>query len=148
MEARHLTIEDGKKALLHHVVEKGITLRDKYGNFIDFDILQKILQDAEFVRYPTRVEFKSQFVEPGFFAFTEQVSADDPSKGFVIYVHEHFKNRVNDVPAMVLYHLVAINYGAVATSDEAELFGASALGMKKEDYYQLLCALADRIPRP
>src|SRR3989338_5467417 len=148
METRPLTIEDGKKALLHHVVEKGIALRDKYGPFIDFDTLQKILKDSAFVRYPTRVEFKSRFVEPGFFAFTEQVAADDSSQGFVIYVHEHFRNRINDVPAMVLYHLVAVNYCAAATGDEAELFGATVLGIKKEDYYRLLCALADQIPRP
>jgi hypothetical protein len=148
METRRLTIEDGQKALLHHIVEKGIALREKYGHCIDFDTLQKILKDGEFVRYPTRVEFKSRCVEPGFFAFTEQVSADDPTQGFVIYVHEHFKNRINDVPVLVLYHLVAVNYDAVATSEEAELFGATALGMKKEDYYRLLCALADQIPCP
>ena len=147
METRRLTVEDGKKALLHHVVEKGIVLREKYGNFIDFDTLQKILKDSAFVRYPTRVEFRSQFVEPGFFAFTEQVKADDPSQGFVIYVHEHFKTRLSDVPAMVFYQLVAVNYGAAATGEEAELFGATVLGVKKEEYYRLLCALADQIPR-
>jgi hypothetical protein len=63
----------------------------------------------------------------------------------VIYVHEYFKNKLGDVPALVLYHLVAVNYGPIATSEEAEIFGASALGMKKEAYYQLLCALTDRI---
>jgi len=147
MKTKPLTFEDGKKALLHHVVEKGMVLRDKYGSFIDFDILQRILQDGDFVRYPTRIEFKSQFVADGFFAFTEQISADDPSKGFIIYIHEHFKARLSDVPALVLYQLVGVNYGEFAAGDEAELFGATALGMKKEEYYQLLCALADRIPR-
>src|SRR3989338_1738353 len=147
METRQLTVEAGKKALLHHVVEKGIALRDKYGNFIDFETLQMILKDSDFVRYPTRIEFKSQFVEKGLFAFTEQISADDPSRGFVIYIHEHFKERINDVPALVLYHLVAVNYGDIVTSEEAELFGATVLGMKKSGHYQLLCALTDQISR-
>lgn len=146
MQDRTLTIEDGKKALLHHAVEKGIALHEKYGNFIDFDTLQLILKDKDFTRYPTRVEFKSQFDEKGLFAFTEQLSTDDPTQGFVIYVHDYFRNKMSDVPALVLYHLVAVNYGDIATSEEAEIFGASALGMKKEEYYQLLCALTDQIP--
>ena len=142
-----LTPEDGKKALLHHVVEKAIALREKYGNFIDFSTLERILEDRDFVRYPTRMEFSSQSIDDGFFAIAEPVSIDDPSQGYVIYIHEHFKNKLGDVPALVLYQLVIVNYGDIVTGEEAELFGATVLGMEKEEYYQLLCTLADQIPQ-
>jgi len=154
---------------MHHVVEKALALRDKYGNFtaseyqsssvpiskidahsayfIDSSILQKILEDRDFVRYPTRLEFDSKRIDPGLFAVAEPADAKDPSQGYIIYIHEHFKGRPGDVPALVLYHLVAVNYDDMATSEEAELFGATALGMEKEEYYKLLCHLTDQIPR-
>ena len=147
METAKLTPEDGKKALLHHVVEKALALQAKYGRFIDYDTLLRILQDKDFVRYPTRLEFNSEPIDKGFFAVVDAVSIDDPAQGFAVYVHEFFKNRLGDVPALVLYQLVAINYGVIATSDEAEIFGATVLEMKKEEYYRLLCALADQIPK-
>jgi len=144
---KKLTAEDGKRALLHHVVEKALDLREKYGNFIDYETLLKILKDHDCVRYPTRLEFNSQPIDEGLFAVTDPVSAEDPSQGYIIYVHEHFKDRLDDVPALVLYHLVVVNYGDVATKEEAELFGATVLGMEKEEYYQLLCHLTDQIPQ-
>lgn len=141
-----LTVEDGKKALLHHAVEKALALEAKYGHFIDYEMILKILQDKDFVRYPTRLEFNSQPIDKGFFAVVDAVSDEDPSQGYVIYIHEHFKNRLGDVPAIVLYQLVAINYGVIATNEEAEIFGATALGLKQDEYYQLMCSLADQVP--
>jgi hypothetical protein len=40
---------------------------------------------------------------------------------------------------------VLVNYGEFATSDDAETFGAAALGLSKEDYYRLVCGLADQL---
>jgi hypothetical protein len=45
----------------------------------------------------------------------------------------------------VLYQLVLVNYGEFASADDAETFGAHALGLAKDDYYQALCRLADEI---
>lgn len=131
---------------MHHVVEKALALREKYGRFIDYATLLEILEDRECVRFPTRLEFNSQPIDDGFFAVARPVSAGHPSKGYIIYIHEHFKDRLGDVPALALYHLVAVNYGDIATREDAELFGAAALGMDKDEYYRLLCRLADQIP--
>ena len=49
------------------------------------------------------------------------------------------------VPQLVLYQLVAVNYGGFASGDDAETFGAAALGLEREDYYQELCRLADQL---
>lgn len=139
-----LTVEDGRKAFAHHVIEKALALREKYGPVIDDEVIRKILEDRDFVRYPTRVEFNSAKIEPGFFAAVEPV-ADSPANEHVIFLHEHFRGRPGDFANALLYQLVLVNYGEIATREEAELFGATALGVEQEDYYQLLCRLADQV---
>lgn len=139
-----LTLEDGRRALGVHVLEKGHRLREKYGKFIDQETVLKILNDPEFVRYPTRLVFDSSKLERGMFAAAEKISPD-PAAGYIIFAHEYFKRRDGDLAAVVLYHLVTVNYGDFATFNEAEEFGSAALGMDKEYYYQYLCRLADRI---
>ena len=57
------------------------------------------------------------------------------------------QKKLDDVPALVLYHLVTVNYGDFATFHEAEVFAAEALGMEQEDYYKLLCRLADQVSK-
>ena len=139
-----LTLEDGRRALASHCLDRGQKLREKYGKAIDYELLQTILKDEEVVRHPVRLVFDSTKVEEGMFAVTQSVPKDE-GEGFVIYIHEHFQKRLGDVPALVFYHLVTVNYGEFAMHNEAEEFGSSALGMGKEEYYQLLCYLTDQI---
>ncbi len=141
-----LTVEHGRKAFAHHVIERALALREKYGPVIDDEVIPAILEDRDFVRYPTRVEFDSSKIEPGFFAAVEAV-AGSPANEHIIFLHESFRGRSEDIANALLYQLVVVNYGDIATREEAELFGATALGMEQEDYYQLLCRLADQIPR-
>lgn len=141
-----LTLEDGRKAAGAHALEKGYQIRQKYGKFIDYDTLVKILKDDEFVRYPTKIEFNSDKIEEGMFGFAERVSTD-ASDGYIIYIHKHFKKRLGDLPALVFYHIVTVNYGDFVTYNEAEEFASAALGMDKEYYYQYLCRLVDSLPK-
>ncbi len=141
-----LTLEDGRRALGVHVLEKGHKLCEKYGKFIDCDTLQRILQDEEFVRYPTKIVFDSTKIEEGMFGCAEKMT-DDATDGYTIYIHKSFMNRWGDVPALVFYHLVTVNYGDFATYNEAEEFASAALGMEKDYYYQYICRLADSISR-
>lgn len=53
--------------------------------------------------------------------------------------------QLDRVPLLVLYQLVLVNYGEFASAEDAECFGAAALGMAREEYYQGLCELADQI---
>ncbi len=46
---------------------------------------------------------------------------------------------------LIAYHLVVPNYGDIAGADEAELFGATLLGLEVHDYYQALCAASDEV---
>ncbi|MBI3616696.1 MAG: hypothetical protein HY210_00500 [Candidatus Omnitrophica bacterium] len=126
-------------------MEKGRKLHRKYGKFIDGETLLNILEDREFVRFPARIVFDSSKIENGMFALAQRVSRN-PSDGYIIFVHEYFKTRQGDLPAVVFYHLVTVNYGDFAACSEAEEFGSAALGLDKEYYYQYLCRLADQIP--
>ncbi len=143
---RHvLTVEEGKKAFAHHVIEKALALREKYGPAFDERALEALLNDRDCVRYPTYVAFDSSKIERGFFSAVEAVPGS-PANAHTVYLHETLRRRPQDIANALLYQLVVVNYGDIATREEAELFGSTALGLTQEEYYQQLCRLADEIP--
>jgi hypothetical protein len=75
-------------------------------------------------------------------------NSDRPEDGFKIHVHPIFMTQLEAVPLLVLYQLVLVNYGEFASTDDAEAFGANALGMTGNDYYEAVCALADHLSVP
>jgi hypothetical protein len=142
--ATQLTAEDAKQSLTAHVEAKGIEVFVKYGPQIGWGELQCLLADRAFVRYPCRIEFDAATLLPGEFAHPVQQSAA-PEDGFTMFVHPRFMLELNRVAWLVLYQLVAVNYGEFASADEAETFGAAALGLTRDEYYAALCAMADEI---
>jgi hypothetical protein len=142
--AQQLTSDDFKESLNGHVASKGEEIRAKYGPHIGWRELQQILQDRSAVRYPTEVVFDSQPLLKDEFAHAMPKS-DHPKDGFTIFVHPFFMTQLQQVPLLVLYQLVRVNYGEFASPDDAETFGAAALGMTKDGYYQALCELADQL---
>jgi hypothetical protein len=142
-----LTVEDGRQALDDHAHDRGVALREAYGPVFDAPAMARLLADTEHVRFPTRIEFNSRYIEPGTFAVVRE-EGDSPSDGYVIHLHEHFAGREDAVPPLVFYQLVTVNYGDFATRREAETFGAAALGMDRDSYYELVCRLTDGIPGP
>lgn len=141
---RQLTAEDAKQSLESHVADKGLSIYEKYGPRIGWNELTQILEDREFVRYPCRIEFDADGLLEGEFAHPIPLG-DLPEDGFIMRVHPYFSIDLSRVPALVLYQLVSVNYGAFASSDDAEMFGACALGLPKDDYYDLLCEAADEL---
>ncbi|MFQ5501302.1 MAG: hypothetical protein ACE5EQ_03255 [Phycisphaerae bacterium] len=143
--------EDGKQALRGHVCDKAAAAYAKYGPSIDWDTFQRMLDDPLVVRYPTTIVFDSQPLEPGEFAFV-QPRGGQPAEGFQLFIHPHFRDRSDALPLLIAYHLVRVNYGEIATHEEAELFGATLLGLEVDAYYQSVCRLADELlpsePRP
>jgi hypothetical protein len=139
-----LTAEDARQSLIAHVAAKGEEVRTKYGPHIGWQELLCILEDRAFVRYPCEITFDSAPLWPGEFAHPV-ARGEHPEDGFTLYVHPLFLTRPEQVPYMVLYQLVLVNYGEFASPDDAEAFGAAALGLSKDDYYHILCRLADRV---
>ena len=141
---RQLTADDARQSLNSHVSAKGEEVFQKYGPQIGWKALQQILKDDDCVRYPCEVVFESSELQPGELAHPVP-KGDRPEDGFNIYVHPIFMTQLAHVPAIILYQLVLVNYGEFASSNDAEAFGAAALGLEKDDYYDLLCSLADQL---
>lgn len=141
---RRLTAEDARQSLRAHVAAKGEEIRAKYGPHIGWAELQRILQDRSCVRYPCEIVFDAAPLQPGEFAWPEP-KGSKPEDGFTMYVHPFFMTQLDAVPYLVLYQLVLVNYGPFASPDDAETFGAAALGLSRDDYYAALCELADQI---
>lgn len=142
--AIQLTADDVRQSLSAHVTSKGAELHLKYGPHIGWTELKKVLRDRAFVRYPCELSFDSTPLLPGEFACPIQ-HGDLPEEGFTIAIHPQFALRLDLVPALVFYQLVALNYGDFASAEDAELFGSSALGMDREEYYQRICSCADEL---
>lgn len=142
--SHQLTVEDARQSLTAHLAEKGRQIYLNYGPEIGWNELLKILEDRTLVRYPCEIIFDAKQLQPGEFAVAIAKS-EKPEDGFSIYVHPFFALDPAQVPALVLYHLVVVNYGEFATADDAETFGAAALGLLKEEYYTHLCNMADEI---
>jgi hypothetical protein len=142
--ATQLTAEDAKQSLNAHVAAKGAEIFEKYGPEIGWKQLLRILEDRTAVRYPCEVVFEAAPLQPGELAFPAPKGAY-PEDGFKVCVHPSFMIQLEYVPYIVLYQLVLVNYGEFASADDAETFGAAALGLAKEEYYQSLCRLADEL---
>lgn len=145
--AESLTPEEGQRALLGHVVDKARLARQRHGPDIDEGTMLRILLDPDIVRFPTVVRFDAAPLQPGEFAWP-MPRGEEPKDGFVLVVHPRFEGRADALPYLLAYHVVAINYLDVATHVEAEHFGAALFGLEVDQYYAIVCALADELPKP
>ena len=139
-----LTADDARQSLTAHVAEKGQEIRDKYGPCIGWNELLRILEDRSACRYPCEVVFDAGQLQSGEFAFPVP-KGERPEQGFTICVHPHFAKQPMRSVCLVLYQLVQVNYGEFVSADDAETFGASVLGLSKDEYYQMVCEMADEI---
>ena len=142
--AIELTAEHAKQSLNGHVAGKGAEIYNKYGPIIGWRQLLQILNDRALVRYPCEITFDAAPLQAGECAYPA-ARGENPEDGFRMCVHPRLMTQLEFVPHVVLYQLVLVNYGEFASADDAETFGAAALGLEKEEYYQILCRLADQI---
>ena len=142
--SHQLTVDDARQSLTAHLAEKGQQIYLQYGPEIGWNDLLQILEDRSLVRYPCEIIFDAAQLQPGEFA-AAIAKSEQPEDGFTIFVHPYFAMDPGQVPALVFYHLVVVNYGEFASSDDAETFGAAALGLLKEEYYNHLCNMADEV---
>jgi hypothetical protein len=142
------TEESGRQALRDHLINKARAARARYGPDIDLRAIQTILADRECIRFPTVLVFGHEELQEGEFAWPRPSdSAEGPSGGFTLLVHEHFRDRPEALPLLIAYHLPSINYPGRVTPADAEAYGATLLGLGLEEYYWRLCELADELPR-
>lgn len=145
--AKQLTAEDAKVSLTSHVQTKGEEICTIFGPGLGWADLQVLLEDRTYVRYPVKIEFDSSALHPGEFAHPEPLG-ERPEDGFTMFVHPIYLTQLQQVPYLVLYQLVVVNYGEFACHEDAEVFAAAALGLSRDDYYDTLCSLADQLGVP
>ncbi len=134
--------EAAQQSLREHLVSKAIEARARRPDGIDRDGMLRLLEDRTIVRYPLGVRFDVEPLRPGEFACL-QALGDRPSDGFVLFIHPMFENVDELLPLLIAYYIPSVNYGDVASHVEAELFGASLLALDQEEYYRILCSVAD-----
>ena len=153
------TEEEIRRAMLAHIRQKTDEIKVKYG-FINYAVLEQILLDRKFVRFPVSIRFDSKVIESGMYSLTEsrlENSADvpdeddaeyvkEPERVYEIIMHENFQGNETQLLPLILYQLPIINYGNMANHEVAEVFGSELLRMDQEAYYQLICELTDSIP--
>src|SRR5215813_4224922 len=145
--SKQLTVDDFRKSLNAHVTAKGMEIREGYGPQIGWKELLLILEDRSCVRYPCEIAFDRAPLLEGECAHPVP-NGERPEDGFTICVHPLFLSRLQYVPHLVLYQLVVVNYGEFASPADAETFGATALSISTDEYYDILCDLADTISGP
>lgn len=117
--ATQLTAENASSSLPAHATSKGVEIFLKYGPNPILDTLRPLLEDRSCVRYPCTLVFDAGPLQPG---------------------------EWRPCPAQ---RLVAVNYGDFPSAADAEAFGAGALGLLQDEYYRILCELADELaPSP
>lgn len=127
-----------------HASEKAKDIRSRYGSDINYKTILDILDDRKSTRYPVQLRFSTDSIEPGMFALTEAIS-DNPDDGYTISLHSALEGRHDILPALILYQLVLVNYGDLATANDAELFGSTVLNMDRQDYYEQIVTLTDSL---
>ena len=138
--ARHLKGDDVHQLLTADLEAKAAAIRCRYGPEIGWAQLQQLLRDPDITPLPCELCFDAAPLLPGEFGHTVATG-----QGFVIYLHPQFETQTARLPYLVLHQLVLANYGDVATADDAETFGALALGLTKDAYYRALCELSGQI---
>ena len=133
---------DARQSLNASAAAIGAEIYAKYGPRIGWTQLLQILGDRSCARYPCEIVFDAVPLQAGEFAHPV-AKGDQPRDGFTRYVHPIFMMQLEQVPLLVLYQLVLVNYGAFASPEDAETFGAAALGLSKDEYYHALCGLAE-----
>ncbi|MBM4111791.1 MAG: hypothetical protein FJ253_00200 [Phycisphaerae bacterium] len=142
------TAEQAQQSLRDHVVMKAAEARDRCGGRVDRAALALLLADRSVVRYPLGVRFDAEPLRQGEFACLEALG-ERPEDGFCLFVHPMFEAADDLVPLLVAYYVPSVNYGSVATHEEAELYGAALTGLDREQYYRILCSVADQVtPKP
>jgi len=135
---------EAREALLSHARKTGYLVHERYGPKIDLAVVERMLADPDVVRFPVTLAFDATPLEGAEIAYPLPVEGD-PLNGYTMYVHPALEDDPGDVVSAVLYALVVVNYGEVADGAVAEAFGAAALGLDEEHYYQHICSLADSI---
>lgn len=138
------TERDGMLALREHIAARASEARVRYGLLIDAEAVLAMLDDRAVVRFPVGVRFDAAALEPGEPAYPMPLG-DRGADGYCLFIHPALRAEPELLPLVIAYYIPSINYGEVVTREEAELFGATLLGLDPDTYYEAMCEIADSL---
>lgn len=136
--------EAGYRALKGHIEDKAKLARQRHGPNLDSAALLAVLEDRDIVRHPTKLVFDASRLREGEFGIALRAERDG-ERFYELVMHDHFRERGEDLVLLAAYHIPSINYVDLVTHEEAELFGATLAGLEVEAYYERICKLADEL---
>jgi hypothetical protein len=139
-----LTEADARRSLRDHLADKAFAARSRFRMLVDRAAIMTLLDDRAIVRYPVGVRFDSEPLMAGEFAALQPLG-EHPSQGYCLFIHPSLECREDLLPLVIAYYIPSVNYGEIATPEDAEQFGATLLGIGVDEYYQSLCDLADSL---
>ena len=142
--ARYAIAPSRRLALSAQIAAEASHAHEHHGPDIGWQQLLTLLQDTNCVRFPCELRFDSAPLLPGEFGYAVR-KGSKPEEGYLIYLHPLFEHQLEQVPYLVLYQLVFVNHGDAASADDAETFGAIALGLSRDEYVDILCELSGQI---
>ena len=133
----------GQASLREHLLAQAVVAHQKYGPLTS-ECLEAFLHDPVCLRHPVRLVFEfgemalHQFAQPD---IDWRNSAED---GRVLYLRPLLRDDPDLLPLAVAYMVPLINYGEIISDEHCLLYGATLLALMESEYYDRLCALADR----
>jgi len=135
---------EAREALCAHARRTGCLIHERFGPAIDLATVERMLEDPDVVRFPVSLLYDGTALEGEEIAYPLPVEGD-PLNGYTMYLHPALEGDPEGAVRAILYALVVVNYGAVADGAVGEAFGAAALGIEEEQYYEQICSLVDAI---
>ena len=128
----------------YHILAQAVVAHQKHGP-LTFDKLDRLLNDPECVRHPTRLVFEFGEMAMHQFAQPDIDWRNQENDGRVLYIRPLLRERHDLVVLAVAYMIPLINYGDIISDEHCLRYGAALLGLMEVEYYQQMCALADLV---
>jgi hypothetical protein len=134
----------GQDSLRDHILAQAVVAHQKHGP-LTFDKLDRLLNDPECVRHPTRLVFEFGEMAMHQFAQPDIDWRNQENDGRVLYLRPLLRERFDLVVLAVAYMIPLLNYGDIISDEHCLRYGAALLGLMEIEYYQQMCALADLV---
>ena len=134
--------DEAVAALSRHAAEAAQRARAALGGNLDAANLDAFLSARTGLRLPTELSFDGLGLDPHQFA-TPAFVTENGERRCILHIRPQYEDLPDTHAYIVAYMASAINYGAAASAELCETYGATLLGMETVDFYTEVCRIAD-----
>lgn len=135
-------VRAGEESLREHLTAQAVVAHQKYGP-LSLGKLDAFLNDPACLRHPTRLVFEIGEMALHQFAQPERDFRHPDRDARVLYLRPQLQGRPELIIPAVAYMVPVINYGDIINDEHCLLYGATLLGLLREEFYRQVCAVAD-----